>query len=131
MGRVIHFEIHAAEPARAIAFYQSLFGWRFQQWGDQPYWLVVTGQDGTPGINGGLVPRRGAAPIEGQAVNAFVCTVDVDDLATTLSKALEGGARLALATMPIPGVGWLAYVHDTEGNLLGLMQSDPTASAEG
>jgi uncharacterized protein len=131
MGRVIHFEIHAAEPARAIAFYQSLFGWRFQQWGDQPYWLVVTGTDGTPGINGGLVPRRGPALLEGQAVNAFVCTVDVEDLAAALSKAQAGGARLALPTMPIPGVGWLAYVHDTEGNLLGLMQADPAASAAG
>jgi uncharacterized protein len=131
MGRVIHFEIHAADPARAIGFYQSLFGWRFQQWGEQAYWLVITGADGTPGINGGLVPRRGPAPAEGQAVNAFVCTVDVADLAATLVQAQAAGARLALPTMPIPGVGWLAYVHDTEGNLLGLMQSDPTASAAG
>jgi predicted enzyme related to lactoylglutathione lyase len=128
MGRVIHFEIHAAEPSRAIAFYQALFGWRFQQWGELPYWLVVTGADGTPGINGGLVPRRGPAPTPGQAVNAFVCTVDVDDLAAALARAQQAGGTLALPTMPIPGVGWLAYVHDSEGNILGLMQSDPQAA---
>ena len=97
MGRVIHFEIHAAEPARAIAFYQAVFGWRFQQWGDQPYWLVVTGEDGTPGINGGLLPRRGAAPLPGQAVNAFVCTVDVDDLAAALRRVEAAGGAPALA----------------------------------
>jgi uncharacterized protein len=29
--------------------------------------------------------------------------------------------------MPIPGVGWLAYIKDTEGNILGMMQPDPSA----
>lgn len=128
MGRVIHFEIHAAEPERAIAYYRAVFGWKFQQWGDQPYWLVVTGPDGTPGINGGLLPRRGPAPATGQAVNAFVCTVDVDDLAAALTRSREAGGTLALDRMPVPGVGWLAYVHDTEGNILGMMQADPKAA---
>ena len=34
---------------------------------------------------------------------------------------------VALPKMPVPGVGWLAYVKDTEGNILGMMQSDPSA----
>jgi predicted enzyme related to lactoylglutathione lyase len=29
--------------------------------------------------------------------------------------------------MPIPGVGWLAYVKDLDGNILGIMQNDPAA----
>ena len=29
--------------------------------------------------------------------------------------------------MPVPGVGWLAYCKDTEGNVFGMMQTDPTA----
>jgi predicted enzyme related to lactoylglutathione lyase len=29
--------------------------------------------------------------------------------------------------MAVPGVGWLAYVKDTEGNLLGMMQMDSAA----
>lgn len=128
MARVIHFEIHAEIPARAIRFYEQVFAWRFQQWGELPYWLIVTGPDGTPGINGGLVPRRGPAPVSGQPVNAFACTVEVDNLATSLADAKQAGASTALDTMPIPGVGWLAYIHDTEGNILGLMQSDPAAA---
>jgi predicted enzyme related to lactoylglutathione lyase len=128
MGRVIHFEIQAEQPGRAIAFYQQLFGWRFQQWGDQPYWLVVTGEDGTPGINGGLLPRRGPAPALGQSVNAFVCTVDVADLAATLAQAKQAGVAVAVDRMPIPGVGWLAYIHDTEGNIVGVMQADASAA---
>jgi predicted enzyme related to lactoylglutathione lyase len=128
MPRVIHFEIHAAEPARAVKFYTDLFGWNFQRWaGPVDYWLIITGPEGTPGINGGLVPRRGLAPAEGQPVNAYVCTVDVLNLDESFAKALSLGGTVALPKMPIPGVGWLAYVKDTEGNILGLMHSDPTA----
>jgi predicted enzyme related to lactoylglutathione lyase len=29
--------------------------------------------------------------------------------------------------MPIPGVGWLAYLKDTEGNIFGISSSDPGA----
>jgi predicted enzyme related to lactoylglutathione lyase len=32
MPRVVHFEIHAGDPSRAISFYEKLFGWKFQKW---------------------------------------------------------------------------------------------------
>ena len=60
MPRVVHFEIHADDPERAISFYQSVFGWQFQKWeGPLEYWMIITGPEGTPGINGGLVNRSG------------------------------------------------------------------------
>jgi predicted enzyme related to lactoylglutathione lyase len=129
MSRVVHFEIHAENPERAVAFYQKLFGWELTKWdGPAEYWLIKTGPDGTPGINGGLMRRHGPAPGEGQPVNAFVCTVDVIALDETLGQALAAGGTLALPKMPIPGIGWLAYIKDTEGNILGLMQPDRAAS---
>ncbi|HEX4933296.1 MAG TPA: VOC family protein [Gemmatimonadaceae bacterium] len=128
MPRVVHFEIHAENPDRAIAFYRAAFGWAFAPWGPPGgYWLVTTGADGEPGINGGLVPRRGAPPAEGQPVNAFVCTVDVPDVDASVATILGHGGTMALPKMAIPGVGWLAYCKDTEGNILGLMQNDPQA----
>jgi predicted enzyme related to lactoylglutathione lyase len=30
--------------------------------------------------------------------------------------------------MAVAGIGWLAYCTDTEGNIFGMMQSDPTAA---
>ena len=33
MNRVVHFELGAIEPARAVKFYQTVFGWEAQQWG--------------------------------------------------------------------------------------------------
>ena len=126
MPRVIHFEIHAADPERAVNFYQTLFGWTFQKWeGPMDYWLITTGPNEQPGINGGLVRRQGE--IDGQAVIAYVCTVDVENLDASVQTAVDNGGQIALPKMPIPGMGWLAYCKDTEGNIFGMMQGDPNA----
>lgn len=128
MPRPIHFEIQAADPARAIAFYETVFAWSFHKWGGpMPYWMVTTGPDGTPGINGGLHPRMGQAPVEGQAVIAFVCTVYVDSVDTYVAKVGAAGGSICVPKMAIPGIGWLAYAKDTEGNIIGMMQEDPAA----
>ena len=127
MARVAHFEIHADDPQRAISFYSTLFGWEFQQWGGQEYWLIKTGPAEEPGIDGGLVRRRGDRPQIGQAVNAYVCTVIVTSRDETIAGVDKGGGTVALAKMPVPGVGWLAYFHDPEGNIFGVMQNDPNA----
>lgn len=127
MGRVVHFEIHAEQPARAIEFYTKCFGWTFTQWpGEQEYWLVTTGPDSEPGINGGLVRRRGA--IDGEAVLAYVCTVDVGSVEEAEKAVVQNGGTIALPRMPIPGVGWLFYAKDTEGNIFGVTQADPSAA---
>ena len=126
MPRVVHFEIHAGDPERAINFYQTLFAWNFQKWeGPMPYWLITTGPDDQRGINGGLVQRQGE--IDGQAVIAYVCTVDVADVDASTQTALANGAQIAVPKMPIPGVGWLVYCKDTEGNIFGMLQGDPNA----
>ena len=126
MPRVVHFEIHAADPNRAVNFYQTLFGWSFQKWeGPMDYWLITTGPNEQPGINGGLVQRQGE--IDGQAVIAYVCTVDVENLDASVQTAVDNGGQIALPKMPIPGMGWLAYCKDTEGNIFGMMQGDPNA----
>jgi predicted enzyme related to lactoylglutathione lyase len=74
-----------------------------------------------------MVSRKGPAPADGQAVNAYVCTVDVSNLDEYFAKAQKLGAKVAVPKMPIPGVGWLAYVKDLDGNILGIMQNDPAA----
>ena len=127
MPRPIHFEIHAEDPQRAISFYTALFGWKFEQWAGKPYWLVMTGDQTTPGIDGGLLPRRGPGPADMAAVSAFVCTIDVPDVDASSKRVTELGGAIALPKMPIPTVGWLAYGKDTEGNLFGMMTMDANA----
>lgn len=127
MPRVVHFEIHAEQPERAIAFYSAVFGWQFPQWMDD-YWGVITGGEGEAGIDGGLLPRRGPAPVSGAPVNAFMCTVSVDDVEAYAQKAAEHGGEIVVPRMSIPGAGHVMYCSDTEGNIFGLFQDDPTAS---
>ena len=129
MGRVIHFEIHAENPDRAIAFYSSLLGWQFAKWdGPMEYWTIATGSKAQPGIDGGLVRRRGTGPGPMDAVNAFVCTSAVENIDDAMSKLVELGGLVALPKMPVPGIGWLGYGKDTEGNIFGMMQNDPTTT---
>jgi hypothetical protein len=125
MGRVVHFEIHAADTDRAERFYRRVFGWEIRRWEGAPvdYRLITTGDDGQPGINGAIVQRRGG--IDGKAVTAFVCTVDVDDLATIEAAVPEAGGEQVVDRQELEGVGSFAYFKDTEGNIFGAMQSAP------
>jgi predicted enzyme related to lactoylglutathione lyase len=127
MPRVAHFEIHAAEPAKLAAFYRELFGWKMQHLPHIDYWMIDTSEGTEAGINGGLLQRRGPKPVDGQAVNAFVCTVNVTSIDMYFAKALKLGGTEALAKMAIPGVGWVAYAKDPDGNIFGLHQADQNA----
>jgi predicted enzyme related to lactoylglutathione lyase len=128
MPRVVHFEIHAENPERAIAFYQGIFDWSFQKWaGPMDYWLIGTGDEKERGINGGMVRRMGPSPVEMQAVNAYCCTVQVPAIDEYIGKIIAAGGPIVVPKMPIPGIGWLAYFKDTEGNIVGVMQPDAAA----
>ncbi len=128
MSRAVHFEIHASDPQGLIQFYGTLFGWSFNKWEGGEYWMIRTGPDGQPGINGGLMPRRGDVPQALAAVNAFVITVDVDNVDAVVAAARGGGGAVALPKMPVPGIGWLAYLKDPDGNIFGVMQADTGAA---
>ena len=130
-NRLVHFEIHAEDPERAAAFYKAAFGWEITKW-DSPameYWMIMTApKDSTePGINGGLMRRRGPAPVEGEAVNAFVSTMDVTSYDETHEKILKAGGTMAVPKAALPGMAWLGYYKDTEGNVFGIYQTDPNA----
>ncbi len=137
MGRPVHFEIHASDPEAIRAFYEGVFGWTFQRWDDNPYWIVVTGDGdpmaGTPhsqpGIDGGMLPRQGGAPADGQPVNSFVVTMDVPDCDAYVERVTSAGGSVALAAQDMPGVGRVAYVKDPDGNLFGLFQPEPSPDA--
>lgn len=127
MPRVIHFEIHADRPERAMRFYASVFGWQFTSLKGMPveYWAVQTGDAG-PGIDGGLMARL--TPLDGSSVTAFVATIAVSNLDQYVMKVATSGGQLAVPKIAIRGIGWLAYCKDTEGNLFGMLQADAAAS---
>ena len=121
MSRVIHFEIPAAEPERAAAFYKQVFGWSIEKWpGPMEYWMVTTGADGAPGINGGLLKKQ--AP-----TTATTNTIGVDSVEKAIAAVKSAGGKLVIPKTPIPTIGYFAYLEDTEGNLFGVLQSEADA----
>ena len=126
MPRVIHFEIVADKPERAMKFYKEVFGWEFNKWnGPQDYWLVKTGEDSQPGINGGLTPKMNqqSSDRSGRVTN----TIDVPSIDDFSKKISMGGGKVVQPKMTIPGIGYLAICEDTEGISFGILQNDPTA----
>ncbi|RJP75776.1 MAG: VOC family protein [Candidatus Zixiibacteriota bacterium] len=120
MPRVIHFEIPADDPERAVKFFQDVFGWTITKWeGPVEYWLIATGPDDLPGINGAVMRREGS----GGTIN----TIDVPDVDAYMAKVKQAGGRVVTPRMAVPGVGWFCYCADTEGNMFGIMQEDPNA----
>jgi uncharacterized protein len=121
MSRVIHFEIPANDPERAANFYKKAFGWKIERWpGPMDYWLVTTGTDGTPGINGGLL-RKEAPTV------ATTNTIGVESVDRAVAAVQSAGGKLVTPKMPIPTIGYLAYCEDPEGNLFGVLQPDANA----
>ena len=130
MSRVVHFEIQADDVERARAFYAAAFGWEFQDWSAMSgttYWGLVTGPDDQPGINGGLLQRPASAPKPEQGLNAFACTMQVEDYDATEKLILEAGGQVALPKFALGGVAWQGYYLDTEGNTFGIHEPDENA----
>jgi uncharacterized protein len=123
MGRLIHFEIHAADTDRAQRFYTDVFGWTAQNFGGpMDYRLLTTGPDDQVGINGAILQRQGDPPAPGAPVNAYTCTIQVDAIDAIERAVPAAGGEQVLEAMDVPGVGRLAYFRDTEGNIFGALQ---------
>lgn len=130
MSRVIHFEIHAEDVQRAVAFYQAVFGWQVEDWSafvGSPYLGVITGQEDQPGINGAIMQRQGPNPVAGAAVTGAVLTMGTDDFDATAARVERAGGTVALPKHALTGMAWQGYFLDTEGNVFGIHQPDPEA----
>ncbi|MFZ0183401.1 MAG: VOC family protein [Nitrosotalea sp.] len=121
MPRITHFDIPSDDPERAQKFYSEVFGWKFDKWdGPMEYWMVKTGENNEPGINGGLARR-----LPGQI--SITNTIEVPSLDEYTSKIASKGGQVLLPKMPILGVGYFATCMDTEGNIFGMIQMDKSA----
>ncbi|HEV7796826.1 MAG TPA: VOC family protein [Pyrinomonadaceae bacterium] len=124
MNGHFYFEIQADDPARAVALYKGVFGWKFEQVDGLPvdYWRIETG-----GARGGLLKRPAPSPPAGYGTNAFVVSIEVENFDETAQKIVNHGGQVALPKFAVPGVCWQGYFIDTEGNTFGLFQVDETA----
>lgn len=130
-ARVVHFEIHAEDVARAVAFYRDVFSWTFEDWSEVagvPYFGASTGAEEEPGINGAVMQRRSPNPEPGGAVAGAVLTLGVENFDAVAAAVERAGGTVAVPKHALPGMAWQGYFHDTENNVFGVHQPDPGAA---
>ncbi len=121
MPRVAYFEITAEKPEQAVKFYAKVFGWKIVKWkGPIDHWLITTGGEDEPGIDGGLGRRTESIPNQ---VN-YVVVSSIDEF---INKVKDNGGTIVTPKQPIPTVGYYAFFKDPEDNTFGLMEYDKSA----
>lgn len=119
--KIIHFEIPAKDPKKAMKFYSDTLGWSFSAWeGPIPYWFTKSGTKRAPGIEGAIAEKESDNDI-------VVNTIGVENIDEVIEKIKKHGGTISNPKHAIPGEGWIAYFKDLDGNTFGIMQGDPNA----
>ncbi len=118
MARVTHFEFNVKDIEKTIEFYKVVFNWNITKWeGPIDYWLVMTGDENTPGIDGGIGSAEEDFP-------NIVNIMDVKNIDEVIEKIKANGGEIIRPKHAVPGVGWLTYFKDPEGIVSGVMEED-------
>ncbi len=119
MNRLVHFAVYTDNIERAAAFYQSVFNWEMNSYG-QPGFMQIRHPDNLEKPIGALQDRM-FSPLQDK-VNGFECSIEVADIEKTLSTVVQAGGKIVMPITEIPDVGRLFKFTDTEGNLLCAIQ---------
>jgi uncharacterized protein len=125
MNPVVHFEMPYDNGTRMIKFYESAFGWKMKQFGEDMGNYVTADTTGAPesgpkkagAINGGFFPRKADWPAQYPSV-----VIAVDDIKASMKKVAGAGGKVLGEPMEIPGIGQYVSFTDTEGNRVSLLQ---------
>jgi predicted enzyme related to lactoylglutathione lyase len=119
-----YFEIQADDTARARAFYNKVFGWKFTEQKGLPteYWRIQTASS-----MGGLLKRPAKTPPMECGTNAYTNSMEVKNFDETAKKILDAGGVVAMPKFAIPGLCYQGYFLDTENNVFGIFEPNPEA----
>ena len=122
--RIDYIEFSATDIPATKAFYSSVFGWKFTDWGGPfTYLLATTGDKTDIGIDGAIMDRTE----HGQGV---INTISVDKWESGADAVKKAGGQVLMEKTSVPGQGYFAYCKDTEGNVFGIFENDPTAAQQ-
>ena len=139
MNPVVHFEMGYTDRERVKKFYETAFGWKMQQMGQEMGNYVVAqttetdekGMVKTPGaINGGFYQKT-----ENPLSHAPSVVIAVDDIRASMKDVEASGGKIlggmnekgehTMQPSMIPGVGLWISIMDTEGNRVSMLQPNP------
>jgi uncharacterized protein len=122
MANIAYMDIPADNVDRAKHFYSSLLGWKIaptkvtmdnEKRAATRYQDVVTGPPEPNSLNMiGLYMRQVNETIKNY--------VKVDDFDAVLAKVEKLGGKIVMPKEKIAGVGLVAMIRDTEGNIIGI-----------
>jgi predicted enzyme related to lactoylglutathione lyase len=124
-ANLAHFAINSDDPSATRAFYEKVFGWRFEAWGPPGFYRITTGTDAEPGIGGALQERRDL--VGGTPTIGLECTFAVDDVEAVAATVRAAGGEILMERFTISGVGHLIFFRDPGGSAVGAMQFDESA----
>jgi predicted enzyme related to lactoylglutathione lyase len=113
----VHVELNTPAPEKAKAFYSKLFDWQLE---DMPnpavpagsYTVIKVGE----GTGGGIMKQVPGGP------SGWLAYVGVDDIHAATQKAESLGAEVMKDVTEVMGMGWLSFIRDPTGAVLGLWQ---------
>lgn len=125
-NKVVLFEIPASNMEQAKQFYEKVFDWKVELWGDEGAMALTTAADKEynptelGGINGGFYPRKSKDdhPSFG---------VETDSIDETLKAIEQAGGKVVTPKHSIGEWGWMADFADPEGNTIALWEKPKAA----
>jgi predicted enzyme related to lactoylglutathione lyase len=114
----VHVELNTSDPEKAKAFYSKLFRWKLEDVPnsavpDGSYTMIKVGE----GTGGGIMKQILDGP------SGWLAYVEVEDIHATTQKAKSLGGKIMKEPFEVMGVGWLSFIQDPTGAVLGLWKS--------
>lgn len=104
-----HFAINVEDCDRALLFYESVFGWKFEAWGPPGFYTSQIGN-----LHAAIQMRQ-EEPFP-TLIGNFECSIAVDDVDRVVALIVENGGQVTMPKVTIPTVCDIARVRDCEGN---------------
>lgn len=112
-GRFVWHELLTHEPEKSRAFYEALFGWRFDA--DGGYTHILLGDAHVGGMLKAPMPQMPAN---------WLSYISVEDVDAATQKAAAVGCKVLAPTMTIEGTGKFSVIEDPQGAVFALWRSD-------
>ncbi|MBK8848432.1 MAG: VOC family protein [Bacteroidetes bacterium] len=124
-NKLTHFAIHIDDMERAKSFYDGVFDWDFQSYGQEDFLQIKADKSENSELIGALQSRK-YSPVPDKIIG-LECSISVENIDDIIEKVNANGGQVLMPRTAIPYVGWIAKFLDTEGNLICAMQYDNTA----
>jgi uncharacterized protein len=124
-NKLTHFAIHIDNIERAKSFYDGVFEWGFNSYGQDDFLQIKADKSENGELIGAMQSRR-YSPVP-EKIIGLECTIGVENIDEIIEKVKHNGGQVLMAKTAIPYVGYIAKFLDTEGNLICAMQYDNSA----